>query len=167
MVFRDPEAIKGSDVLADDVLDTNHVDESYGTSLMEEIESSGTLLQRRPERTPRAAGGESGIATNIPDSATITGTMRALSWDTCTFGEKDQGPHPRRYIVYGNEAFIQYGNAALFMQVPAVGEGVCARMESTPICRPCGSDLTMKPRANEFMEWSIKFHGISMYPLES
>ncbi|KAJ7661116.1 hypothetical protein B0H14DRAFT_3077413, partial [Mycena olivaceomarginata] len=119
----------GHDVLADDVLNTEDVNESYDMSLQAAIESMGVILQRGEQRTQE-----------LKEKAGRVGE----SWDY----DEDEEEKPLRdavevhwvtkitelnrvsstYVAYGNDASIQhvYGNAALFVHVPASGEGIRA-----------------------------------------
>ncbi|KAJ6513659.1 hypothetical protein C8R47DRAFT_1206964 [Mycena vitilis] len=84
----------GLDVLADDVLNTDEVSESAGMDAQEEIEGMGVIL----------------------DDADV-------HWVT---GITKRNRVRSSYVAYGNEASVKhfYGNAALFIRVPAFGKGI-------------------------------------------
>ncbi|KAF8174470.1 hypothetical protein K438DRAFT_2023152 [Mycena galopus ATCC 62051] len=128
----------GNDVLVDDVLNVDHVNESYEMVLKDEIEALGTLLEQGSERKrelQRKRDEErKGMYGNFGDDsdsdeeqASETGGRAAVPvhWVTKITDLNRVGTS---YVRYGNEASIGhvYGNAALFVEVPAVGEGVRA-----------------------------------------
>ncbi|KAJ7034207.1 hypothetical protein C8F04DRAFT_1260216 [Mycena alexandri] len=97
----------GRDVLADDVLNTAQINEEYDTDLTQEIARMGMVLDRREGRTQELKEKH-----KKKWVTKITDTNRVRS----------------EYLAYGNEASIGYiyGNAALFVEVPAAGEGIRA-----------------------------------------
>ncbi|KAJ7093401.1 hypothetical protein B0H15DRAFT_905261 [Mycena belliarum] len=120
----------GHDVLADYVLDTENVNDEH-ISLEEEIEKHGVILQRGKERMSYLS--KKGLrkegytrrymTTDEPEKERDAPV--AVHWVTMITEANRVGSH---YVRYGNEASLGhvYGNAALFVSVPAVGEGVRA-----------------------------------------
>jgi len=94
------------DVLADDVLNTEDVNQQYHTNLRHEMEQMGILIQTEEER----------MRYEDPDAAEVRWVTDIL----------DINEVSSSYIRYGNDASIGhvYGNAALFVEIPAFGEGV-------------------------------------------
>jgi hypothetical protein len=122
----------GHDVLADDVLNTEDVNESYDMSLQAAIEGMGVVLQRGEQRTQE-----------LEEKAGRAGK----GWDYNEDKDEEEGKPLRNavevhwvtkitelnrvsstYVAYGNDASLQhvYGNAALFVHVPAFGEAIRA-----------------------------------------
>ncbi|KAJ7643435.1 hypothetical protein DFH06DRAFT_1301333 [Mycena polygramma] len=110
----------GRDVLADDILDMEGVNEEFQMDLKAEIEKKGAILRRvddRMQAIERKPLGRWDTQVEEPADAisvhwvtTITKLNRVSS----------------QYVAYGNETELNhvYGNAALFVTVPAVGDGV-------------------------------------------
>lgn len=136
-------ALRGNDILADDVLNTEHVDESNEMStIKEEVEVMGMLVQRRPERTQELKEKLAAYQKNVlrspfdeykeqKEAALDEKHQRAVGhaipvhWVTKITDLNRVGSS---YLAYGNQASLAhvYGNAALFVEVPAIGEGVRA-----------------------------------------
>ncbi|KAJ7816851.1 hypothetical protein B0H14DRAFT_3743117 [Mycena olivaceomarginata] len=136
-------ALRGNDILADDVLNTEHVDEGNDMStIKEEVEAMGTLVQRRPERTQELKEKLAAYQKDVPRSRLdeykeqeeaardekrqrATGHAIPVHWVTKITELNRVGSS---YLAYGNQASLGhvYGNAALFVEVPAIGEGVRA-----------------------------------------
>ncbi|KAJ7016550.1 hypothetical protein C8F04DRAFT_1406883 [Mycena alexandri] len=94
----------GTHVLADDVLNTAEINEGYDMDLTQEIARIGMVLENRNDV------GKNAVAVGWVTKITDTNRVRS------------------EYLAYGNEASIGhiYGNAALFVEVPAAGEGIRA-----------------------------------------
>ncbi|KAJ7138616.1 hypothetical protein C8R46DRAFT_1137377 [Mycena filopes] len=107
----------GRDVLADDVLNTAHLDQE---DLHEEIARNGVVLHRGAERLEelRATRDQDYEEAPVEDEHKV-----AIQWVTKI---TETNRVPSQYVAYGNEASIEhiYGNAALFVEVPAAGEGI-------------------------------------------
>ncbi|KAJ7325949.1 hypothetical protein DFH08DRAFT_1028017 [Mycena albidolilacea] len=136
-------ALRGNDILADDVLNTEHVDEGNDMStIKEEVEAMGTLVQRRPERTQELKEKLAAYQKDVPRSRfdeykeqeeaardekhqRAAGQAIPVHWVTKITELNRVGSS---HLAYGNQASLGhvYGNAALFVEVPAVGEGVRA-----------------------------------------
>jgi hypothetical protein len=136
-------ALRGNDILADDVLNTEHVDEGNDMStIKEEVEAMGTLVQRRPERTQELKEKLAAYQKDVPRSRLdeykeqeeaardekhqrAAGHAIPVHWVTKITELNRVGSS---YLAYGNQASLGhvYGNAALFVEVPAIGEGVRA-----------------------------------------
>ncbi|KAJ7495383.1 hypothetical protein FB451DRAFT_1550818 [Mycena latifolia] len=121
--------VVGHDVLADDVLNTEDVNESYDMNLYEEIERMGLIVERpaeraaelrkpRPSYYPEPVEGEDEGTRGAEGKPVVP-----LHWVTKITQLNRVGS---QYLAYGNEASIKhvYGNAALFVQVPPFGKGV-------------------------------------------
>ncbi|KAJ7650769.1 hypothetical protein FB45DRAFT_1018152 [Roridomyces roridus] len=92
-------------IFADDVLNVEHINESYDMCLWEELEKLGEQIQH--------TDGGQGV-----DVQTVTGI--------------DERNRVRsNYTAYGNEAEVGhvYGDAGLVVRIPAIGEGVRAYEE--------------------------------------
>ncbi|KAJ6469402.1 hypothetical protein C8R45DRAFT_1167033 [Mycena sanguinolenta] len=122
----------GNDVLADDVLSMAHVYDEGDFSLKNAIEGFGLVVQRRPERTEELQQKytdyrQRGYLHNAGelDEVKAAGEGVPVHWVTKI---TDLNRVDSSYLAYGNEAQIQYvyGNAALFVQVPPVGDGIRA-----------------------------------------
>jgi hypothetical protein len=117
----------GHDVLADDVLNTEDVNESYDMILRDEIEKMGVILERGEQRTQelkKKAGRRGGYPFDDEEEEDKPAPSAvAVHWVT-TITEINRVRSA--YMAYGNDASIQhvYGNAALFVEVPAFGEGI-------------------------------------------
>ncbi|KAJ7743271.1 hypothetical protein DFH07DRAFT_905141 [Mycena maculata] len=125
----------GHDVLADDVLDTADVNESYGMSLKDEIERMGVILQRDSARAKElrdkkkyCGQDEDEDDNGENDGGKISPSAIPVHWVTKI---NTLNRVQSQYIAYGNDAAIQhvYGNAALFVHVPAVGVDIRAAVE--------------------------------------
>ncbi|KAJ7186428.1 hypothetical protein C8R46DRAFT_1272968 [Mycena filopes] len=123
----------GKDVLTDDVLNTADVDESHerGT-VTDAIERRGTVIPRSEERgralkreRPMYCDDEEEAAYAQAEVEAATVTTIAVQWVTQITEGNRVGSH---FLAYGNQASLGqvYGNAALFVEVPAAGEGVRA-----------------------------------------
>ncbi|KAJ7186454.1 hypothetical protein C8R46DRAFT_1273049, partial [Mycena filopes] len=119
----------GLDVLADDVLNTANVNESYqmGGSVGDEIERRGTVIVRSEERVQALKREKSRYAywleaDEVPQARAEVAAV-PVHWVTKITEGNRVGS---QYLAYGNEASLKqvYGNAALFVEVPAAGEGV-------------------------------------------
>ncbi|KAJ7760682.1 hypothetical protein DFH07DRAFT_1059997 [Mycena maculata] len=129
----------GCDVLADDVLNTDHVYAEGDDELEDAIEQEGTILAREEERArelneaaiekmKRSYGDYYDTALREIESARQQKPPKEtvpVHWVTKITALNRVGSH---YIAYGNEASLGhvYGNAALFVRVPAFGDGVRA-----------------------------------------
>ncbi|KAJ7818867.1 hypothetical protein B0H14DRAFT_3738559 [Mycena olivaceomarginata] len=122
----------GHDVLTDDVLNTEDVNESYDMSLHAAIEGMGVILQRREQRTQEleekaGRAGEGWYYNEDKDEEEEKPLHDAVEvhWVTKI---TELNRVSSTYVTYGNDASHQhvYGNAALFVHVPAFGEGICA-----------------------------------------
>ncbi|KAJ7142874.1 hypothetical protein C8R44DRAFT_866152 [Mycena epipterygia] len=131
-----------NDVLADDVLNTEDVNESYPMSLKDEIERRGEVVEQREERAEELrvqreklktqreewnarCGLEYYEAKEAAEAETPKAAAVPVHWVTKITELNRVGS---QYIAYGNDASIKhvYGNAALFVQVPALGDGIRA-----------------------------------------
>jgi glutamyl/glutaminyl-tRNA synthetase len=110
----------GHDVLVNDVLNTEDVNEYFEMSLRDKIEKMGVIL-KHGEKRKRKLNKRSQTAYDKEDEeAPNTVTVHWVNKIT---------KHNRvssNYVVYGNEASIGhvYGNGALFVKVPAFGQGI-------------------------------------------
>ncbi|KAJ7659242.1 hypothetical protein DFH06DRAFT_1406329 [Mycena polygramma] len=114
---------EGHDVIADKVLDTEDVyDEGCG-ELMQAIQREGVILRRSTERSKEVAEERRGYYIDV-ESKTPS-NAESVHWVTKITQLNRVGSS---YVAYGNEASIEhsYGNAALFVRVPAFGEGMRA-----------------------------------------
>ncbi|KAJ7098473.1 hypothetical protein C8R43DRAFT_1100305 [Mycena crocata] len=121
--------ITGNDVLTDDVLDTEDVYAEDDTTLRDAIEKGGVILQRdaaRVHETTRYRKQEGQLRDGEEErQEKIARDALPVHWVTRITDLNRVDSH---YMAYGNGPSIEhvYGNAALFVQVPAVGEGVRA-----------------------------------------
>ncbi|KAJ6463616.1 hypothetical protein C8R47DRAFT_1026618 [Mycena vitilis] len=119
----------GEDVIADKVLNTEDVYDEGDGELREAIRREGVVLQRDAERVKEVARGKDDYDMEDEDSeedepaASTRGKAVPVHWVTKITQLNRVGS---TYVAYGNEASIAhaYGNAALFVHVPALGEGV-------------------------------------------
>ncbi|KAJ7468267.1 hypothetical protein B0H11DRAFT_2305835 [Mycena galericulata] len=132
---------KGRDVLADDVLNMEHVNESNGMSLQEEIVKMGVVVQRPPKRAKELREERNKKKYYRPEDCPPEEEEEQVGEITPTPADADAIPVHwvtritalnrvgSTYVRYGNEADIKnvYGNAALFVRVPAFGEGTMAQ----------------------------------------
>ncbi|KAJ7138634.1 hypothetical protein C8R46DRAFT_1234435 [Mycena filopes] len=106
---------EGNDVVADDVLNLSNVTEEYeDLYLHEEIVRQGVIVHRDAERLKELGW----------DDYDDDGEEKvAIQWVTRI---TDKNRVQSQYVAYGNAASIDhiYGDAALFAEVPAVGEGI-------------------------------------------
>ncbi|KAJ7738026.1 hypothetical protein B0H14DRAFT_3516169 [Mycena olivaceomarginata] len=111
----------GHDVLADDVLNTEDVNESYDMSLQAAIEGMGEL----EEKAGRAGEGWDYNEDKDEEEETPLRDAVEVHWVTKI---TELNRVSSTYVAYGNDASLQhvYGNAALFVHVPAFGEGIRA-----------------------------------------
>ncbi|KAJ7907627.1 hypothetical protein B0H13DRAFT_2251640 [Mycena leptocephala] len=125
---RDGDGI-GHDILTEDVLNMENMSQEYG-DLTDEIDRRGALLQRGEQRMQDI---------EAIDRKKHGGTRSRRYWHE-SGGAEFEGAIPvhwvtritelnrvrSQYVAYGNESTLShmYGNAALFVQVPALGEGV-------------------------------------------
>ncbi|KAJ7446577.1 hypothetical protein FB451DRAFT_1055059, partial [Mycena latifolia] len=107
------------DVIMDNVLDTENVNEECGVPLEDEIEKRGVVLARGEERVAHLEEQEMPRGWWEPSEAVEVHWVTRLTELNRVGGT---------YIAYGNDASIEhvYGSAALFVSVPATGEGVRA-----------------------------------------
>ncbi|KAJ7892301.1 hypothetical protein B0H14DRAFT_2687088 [Mycena olivaceomarginata] len=124
--------ITGHDVLVDDVLNTDHVYNYEGGELQAEIEKMGTILERDEEREKdvRERNAQRAIKIGRPywpaqEPKQESVESAPVHWVTKITELNRVCSH---YIRYGNDASMGhvYGNAALFVRVPAFNDGVCA-----------------------------------------
>ncbi|KAK6984880.1 Fe2OG dioxygenase domain-containing protein [Favolaschia claudopus] len=112
----------GNDVLVDDVLNMNEVYDEDG-GLMEDIERYGVMLERDEERMSdfRAKRGRRMEEKAGQKKEQVQKT--AVQWVTKISELNRASSH---YVAYGNEASVGhiYGNAGLFVEVPAFDTGV-------------------------------------------
>ncbi|KAJ7138624.1 hypothetical protein C8R46DRAFT_1137393 [Mycena filopes] len=110
----------GRDVLADDVLNTEHIDQE---DLHEEIARNGVILQRGADRLEELRAERDEEDEEAPVEDGHNNTKVAIQWVTKI---TETNRVPSQYVAYGNQASIEhiYGNAALFVEVPAVGQGI-------------------------------------------
>ncbi|KAK7046440.1 Fe2OG dioxygenase domain-containing protein [Favolaschia claudopus] len=115
----------GHDVLADDVLNLNEVWEEGG-ELQGKVERSGTILERDEERAKHVREKRGWDVEPNPEAQDGKETQKVFVHWVTKLSELNQAAS--HFIMYGNEASIShfYGNAALFVQVPAFGAGVRA-----------------------------------------
>ncbi|KAJ7659231.1 hypothetical protein DFH06DRAFT_1327061 [Mycena polygramma] len=106
----------GEDVIADEVLDTEHT-----------IRRKGVLLRRDAERAKEVAE-DKDYDMDSDREPTASSTAVPVHWVTKITKLDRVGSS---YVAYGNEPSIAhaYGNAALFVRVPAFGEGVRAPIQ--------------------------------------
>ncbi|KAF7338753.1 Fe2OG dioxygenase domain-containing protein [Mycena sanguinolenta] len=125
---------KGTDVLADDVLNMDHVYDDGDFGLKRAMEEMGLVVQQRPERTEELRKAYEAYRKQWPNDVEDeylkgadgnAGELVPMHWVTKI---TDLNRVNSSYIAYGNEAQIQYvyGNAALFVQVPPIAEGIRA-----------------------------------------
>ncbi|KAJ7749712.1 hypothetical protein B0H16DRAFT_1551129 [Mycena metata] len=118
----------GVDVLADDVLNTTSINTEY-EDLTKEIASMGVVLKRNEERTQELQQQYKKRHGYVQDQRREEGDVGtstvAVHWVTKV---TDTNQVRAEFLAYGNEASIEhiYGNAALFVEVPAAGEGIRA-----------------------------------------
>ncbi|KAJ7675293.1 hypothetical protein B0H17DRAFT_946090 [Mycena rosella] len=105
-----------NELLVDHVLNLENVDEQYGRSVHEELQSEGVILQHAEERDSEDGGMYYGVEEYNQESVPVHWVMQITTLNCVGSG----------YLAYGNESSIGhvYGNAALFVSVPAVGAGV-------------------------------------------
>ncbi|KAK7046439.1 Fe2OG dioxygenase domain-containing protein [Favolaschia claudopus] len=115
----------GHDVLTDDVVNLNHL---YGEDhrMMEKIERTGIIVERDAEREERFAEERREYMGGFDDDYKIAEKdvkKTAVHWVTKVTELNKTSSH---FLAYGNEASIGhiYGNAALFVQIPAFDNGV-------------------------------------------
>jgi hypothetical protein len=125
---RDGDGI-GHDILTEDVLNMENVSQEYG-DLTDEIDRRGALLQRGEQRMQdieaidrkKHGGTRSRRYWHESGGAEFVGAI-PVHWVTRI---TELNRVRSQYVAYGNESTLShmYGNAALFVQVPALGEGV-------------------------------------------
>ncbi|KAJ7141762.1 hypothetical protein C8R43DRAFT_954723 [Mycena crocata] len=129
--------LRGRDVVTDDVLNTEDLCVGDGDQYMlsNEIERGGVILQRGPARAEevKEAAERNGMwPAHDHGNAEAVETREQrqregvpVHWVTKITELNRVGS---QYLAYGNEPSIEhvYGNAALFVEVPAFGEGVRA-----------------------------------------
>ncbi|KAF7359634.1 Fe2OG dioxygenase domain-containing protein [Mycena venus] len=102
------EPLSGHDVVADDILDTEHVydNEDYSNERMKQLEKKAGMMR------------ESSVEPMDPVEAAVP-----MHWVTRITEKNKVGS---AYMAYGNNVSLEhvYGNAALFVTVPAFGEGL-------------------------------------------
>jgi hypothetical protein len=118
----------GYDVIADDILDTEYVYDNadYDMRLRDEIEKMGVIVERSAERTQelkKKAEEKGSYYWADGDEARDPVEGVAVHWVTQITGLNEVAS---AYMVYGNDASIEhiYGNAAIFVTIPAFGEGL-------------------------------------------
>ncbi|KAK6984886.1 Fe2OG dioxygenase domain-containing protein [Favolaschia claudopus] len=123
---RDGDEI-GQDVLTDDVLDLDDwAEDENNDSLQYEIEHRGILLERDDERFEETYGRRGWTREDDEEAFRRSPRPRtAVHWVT-RINELTRAL--TRYVGQGNEAYMGfvYGNVALFVDVPAFGDGVRA-----------------------------------------
>ncbi|KAJ6566565.1 hypothetical protein B0H19DRAFT_990389 [Mycena capillaripes] len=130
---KDYAPLSGHDVLADGILDTHHIYDSgeHDTRLRDEIEKMGVVVERSEERIREL---REKVKTSWRDSSEepmdSVDEVVSVQWVTKI---TERNRVKSRYMAYGNDASIEhiYGNAALFVDVPAFGEGVRASIQET------------------------------------
>ncbi|KAK7046412.1 Fe2OG dioxygenase domain-containing protein [Favolaschia claudopus] len=117
----------GQDVLTDDVLYLDDwAEDQNNDSLQYEIEHRGTLLERDDERFEETYGRRGWTREEDEEAFRRSPRPRtAIHWVT-KINELNWAL--TRYVGQGNEAYMGfvYGNVALFVDVPAFGDGVRA-----------------------------------------
>ncbi|KAJ7368822.1 hypothetical protein DFH08DRAFT_832358 [Mycena albidolilacea] len=120
----------GYDVIADDILDTEYVYDNadYDMRLRDEIEKMGVIIERSAERTQelKKKAEEKGSYYWVDDEARDPVEGVAVHWVTQITGLNQVAS---AYMMYGNDASIEhvYGNAAIFVTIPAFSEGLRAQ----------------------------------------
>ncbi|KAJ7441018.1 hypothetical protein B0H11DRAFT_1882487 [Mycena galericulata] len=123
---KDWEPLSGHDVVADDILDTEHVYEGneFGDpGIKDEIERMGTIVERSEERVTELKNRAGRGRETSEEPMDSVGEAVPVHWVTQITDYTRVGS---AYMAYGNDASIEhvYGNAALFVTVPAFGEGL-------------------------------------------
>ncbi|KAJ7175085.1 hypothetical protein C8R43DRAFT_1057737 [Mycena crocata] len=120
----------GPDILADDVVNTEEVNEQFSDEgeVWDEVENAGVIVQpaaaTAAENTRVRRTRQSGY--DSEDDEEEEAERRAsvpVHWVTQITEVNRVASH---YLAYGNDASIShvYGDAALFVEIPAFGEGV-------------------------------------------
>ncbi|KAJ7093441.1 hypothetical protein B0H15DRAFT_1020826 [Mycena belliarum] len=112
----------GNDVLVDHVLNMEEVNEEYDMSVKDEIEKGGLILDRGAERAEYLKA--KGLDRRWFQKHEPKGGV-PVHWVTQITEANRVGTS---YVAFGNSASLKhvYGNAALFLSVPAMGTGVRA-----------------------------------------
>ncbi|KAJ6536882.1 hypothetical protein B0H19DRAFT_962516 [Mycena capillaripes] len=120
------EPLSGHDVVADDILDTEHVlegNEFGDPGIKAEIERMGTIVERSEDRMTELKNRAGRGRETSEEPMDPVGEAVPVRWVTQVTDHTRVGS---AYMAYGNDASIEYiyGNAALFVTVPEFGEGL-------------------------------------------
>ncbi|KAF7355539.1 Fe2OG dioxygenase domain-containing protein [Mycena sanguinolenta] len=123
---KDYEPLSGHDVLASDILDMSHIYDNpdYDTRLRDEIEEMAEMvLERSEERIRELKEKARKTRESTEEPMDDPGDTVKVHWVTKI---TETNRVPSGYMAYGNDPSIEhvYGNAALFVTVPAFGSGV-------------------------------------------